>query len=166
LKREGHFYYKCFVASDGVEIAGFLKACGLFRGFSEPNLLILSKVFVEKKIPAGTPIFVQNMVADALLVIKLGVVELSLGSGQNRCSLTAGDSFGELALLFGGQRAVTATAVTDCEILELTRRQFAALQRQKPQLCAKTILGIVRVFSERLASSRSHLIDLLVQGAR
>ncbi len=158
------------MASDNVETAALLKACSLFRGFTDPGLLVISRITVGKKIPAGTPIFVQNMVADAMYIIQVGVVELSLRSSQGKEAplgrLTTGESFGELSLLVGGHRMVTATAVTDCELLEISRRQFANLQKQKPQACLKLILNIVRGFGERLNACRNQLIGVLVSGIR
>ncbi|RME26115.1 MAG: cyclic nucleotide-binding domain-containing protein [Deltaproteobacteria bacterium] len=153
------------MADDAVSRAEFLGGCELFRGFSETGLLIVSRICRQKSIPASTPIFVQNMVSDSLYIVKSGKVALSIKarSGAERiCGyLSPAESFGELALLFEGRRQVTATAVEDCELVEITRRDFAALQKQKPQACLKLMMNIVNEFGKRLASAGGVLSSLL-----
>jgi len=143
-----------------------LKASPLFRGFTEPGLITFSKIARERTIPRGTPIFVENMVAESLFILKSGVVHVNLrqAEGQERVldKLAPGDSFGELSLLVGGHRMVSAMAETDCEIVEITRRDFAALQKQKPQACIKLMLNIITRFNTRLAAAKEHLKPLLL----
>lgn len=142
-----------------------LKACNLFRGFSEAGLTLIAKIVRARSIPAGTPIFVENMVAESMFIIRMGVVHLSIknASGQDVVldKLTTGEAFGELSLIIGGHRMITATAGTDCELLEIPRRDFAKLQKQKPQACLKLMISIVNQFGKRLAASRDHLKPLL-----
>ena len=155
------------MADDAVSRAEFLGGCPLFKGFSETGLLIVSKICRQKSVPASTPIFVQNMVSDSLFVVKAGKVALSIktrsGSEKVCGYLSPGDGFGELALLFEGRRMVTATAVEDSELIEITRRDFAALQRQKPQACLKLMMNIVKEFGGRLAGGSGVLWSLIAE---
>jgi CRP/FNR family transcriptional regulator, cyclic AMP receptor protein len=143
-----------------------LKACSLFRGFTDPGLITFAKIARERTIPKGTPIFVENMVAESLFILKSGVVQLNLrqSDGQEKVldKLLPGDSFGELSLLVGGHRMVSAMAETDCETVEITRRDFANLQKQKPQACIKLMLNIINRFNARLAAAKDHLKPLLL----
>jgi len=142
-----------------------LKACNLFRGFSENGLNLVGKIARERTIPAGTPIFVENMVAESMFIVKMGVVHLSVKTPTGKDvvldKLTTGEAFGELSLIIGGHRLVTASAGTDCELLEIPRRDFAKLQKQKPQACLKLMIAIVSQFGKRLNASRDHLKPLL-----
>ncbi len=53
-----------------------------------------------------------------------------------------GEVFGDLALLAGGRRTATVTALTDCELLVLERRDFLQFLRQQPEV-AINLLGVV-----------------------
>jgi CRP-like cAMP-binding protein len=143
-----------------------LKACPLFRDFTDTGLLVISKLIRERNIQAGTPIFVENMVAESLFLVKSGVVGLSVQSNDGRQvtlqKLVPGDTFGELSLLIGGQRMVTATAKTDCGLLEIPRQDFARLQKQKPQACLKLMINIVRHFGDKLSAAREHIKPLIL----
>jgi CRP/FNR family cyclic AMP-dependent transcriptional regulator len=152
--------------SMSVSNADVLKSCLLFRGFSETGMLLMGKLSRDRNIPAGTPIFVENMVAESLFVIRSGVVRLSIKSPDGRDhpleKLAPGDGFGELSLLIGGHRMVTASAETDCELLEIPRRDFAKLQKQKPQTCLKLMINIVKQFGKKVAAASEHLKPLLL----
>lgn len=143
-----------------------LKACPLFKGFSEAGMLLMGKLARERNIPAGTPIFVENMVAESMFVLKNGVVSLSIKSPDGRDhpleKLAPGDAFGELSLLIGGHRMVTASAETDCELLEIPRRDFAKLQKQKPQTCLKLMINIVKQFGKRIGAAGEQLKPLVL----
>ena len=154
------------MSNDAVAHTSTLKVCPLFRGFSDSGILMMAKISRERSIPKNTPIFVKSMVAESMFIVKLGVVHLSVKtkSGRDKVvdKLAPGDVFGELSLLIGGHRMVTASAGTDCELLEITRRDFAKLQKQKPQACLKLMMNIVNQFGVKLAACRDHLEPLLL----
>lgn len=77
--------------------------------------------FTEVSITAGTNFFEADQPADKLYIVKEGCVELLDGrSGQVFACLTAGQPFGEQAILSGGVRSATARAKEDTICLELT----------------------------------------------
>lgn len=147
-----------------------MKACPLFKGFSEPGLAMMEKIARERKIPANAPIFVEDMVAESMFIVVLGIVRLSIKSadGQDHVLevLAPGEAFGELSLLIGGHRMITATAETDCEVLEITRRDFATLQKQKPQACLKLLMSIVSQFGKKVLACKDHLKPLILTQIR
>jgi len=158
--------YKLAMAADSTSYVPALKACSAFRGFSDAGYLMMAKISRERDIPEGTPIFVQSMVAESMFVLKLGVVNLSIKGADGKEhlleKLAPGDAFGELSLLIGGHRMVTATAGTNCELLEIPRRDFARLQKQKPQACLKLMMNIVNQFGSKLAACHEYLTPLLL----
>ncbi len=75
----------------------------------------------EVSFAAGSLLFEAGQRADKLYIVKTGVVELlDSRSGQIFATLTAGQPFGEQAVLAGGVRSATARAQQDTVCMELT----------------------------------------------
>jgi len=143
-----------------------LGSCELFGGFNEAALSAVIESMKARTFPAGTPIFVENMVADSLFVVQKGQVSLSIKSSDGKDNpfvvLDPGQTFGELALLIGGKRMVSATAASQCNLLELHRQEVAKLFAQKAQVGLKLMMVIVNQFGKRLAGCRPHLKTLIL----
>jgi CRP/FNR family transcriptional regulator, cyclic AMP receptor protein len=140
-----------------------LQRAPLFKDFTETGLKIFAAIAQEKAIPAGTPIFVENMVGESLFIVKSGTVRLTQNSGEGERELGilgAGEHLGELALLAKSVRLVSAVAATQCEVLELSQRDFARLQPQKPQACLKLALAIAADVAARVGETRDLLREL------
>ena len=87
-----------------------LKACPLFKGFSESGMAMMEKITRERKIPANTPIFVEDMVAESMFVVMMGVVMFLVGLTHHPTVVGVGhrlDPPGQptLVLLPAGRRA-------------------------------------------------------------
>jgi CRP/FNR family cyclic AMP-dependent transcriptional regulator len=143
-----------------------LQKCTLFREFSETGLNIFAAIATEKSVPAGAPIFAENMVGDAMFIVKSGTVRItSRGGGDGTlATLGPGEHLGELALLARSVRLVSAVAETACELVEITQRDYYRLQPQKPQACLKLALAIASDLARKLADGREPLRSLV--GAR
>ncbi len=77
--------------------------------------------FAEVSFAAGAHLFEAGQAADKLYIIKQGSVELlDSRSGQIFATLSAGQPFGEQAVLSGGVRSATARAKEDTVCMELT----------------------------------------------
>lgn len=140
-----------------------LQKAPLFREFTETGIKIFAAIALEKAIPAGSPIFVENMVGESLFIVKSGTVKLTQKSADGERELAtvgAGEHLGELALLGQGVRLVSAVAATACEVLEITQRDFARLQPQKPQACLKLALAIAQDLAHKVADNRELLREL------
>ena len=143
-----------------------LQSCSLFREFSETGLNIFAAIATEKSVPAGTPIFAENMVGDAMFIVKSGTVRITSRGGGDAtlATLGPGEHLGELALLARSVRLVSAVAETPCELVEITQRDYYRLQPQKPQACLKLALAIASDLARKLADGREPLRSLV--GAR
>ena len=88
--------------------------------------------------PNGQVIFRQDEPGDSMFIVVKGRVklEVSLSDGQDRLVdyLGVGEHFGEMAMLTGGRRVVTMTAVMDSELLELGQDAFQRLLLTTPGL--------------------------------
>jgi CRP-like cAMP-binding protein len=141
-------------------VAEALQQSSLFRGFSETGIQIFASIATEKSLPAGAPLFAENMVGDSMFIVKSGTVRITSRDGQEERTLTlvgAGDHLGELALLARSVRLVSAVADTDCELVEITQRDYYRLQPQKPQACLKLALAIAADLARKMAEGRDAL---------
>ncbi len=146
-----------------------LQKAPLFREFTDTGLRIFASIALEKQVPAGSPLFVENMVGESLFIVKSGTVRITRKAGDGEKELgTAGpgDHLGELALLAKSVRLVSAVAATPCEVIEITQRDFAKLGPQKPQACLKLALAIAQDLALRVAEAREQLRELSAAPAR
>jgi CRP-like cAMP-binding protein len=135
----------------------------LFKDFTETGLRIFATIAQEKAIPAGSPIFVENMVGESLFIVKSGTVRIiqRAADGERELAvLGAGEHLGALALLGKSVRLVSAIAATPCEVIEIAQRDFARLQPQKPQACLKLALAIAGDLAANAAENREALREL------
>lgn len=143
------------------DVIQVLKACPLFRGFTETGLQIIGSIAQHKTVPPGTPLFVEQMIGESLYVIGEGSVKLSVRGPQgDEIFLTrvdSPDSLGEAALLRPGPRQCSAIVETPSSVIEITRRDVASLQRSKPQACLKLMMGVVDLVGERLREADQDL---------
>lgn len=151
--------------------ARYLSLCPLFQGFSKTGLEIFGSVGIERVVPQGTPIFVENMVGGSLFVIAEGFVRICLrdSSGKDRplAVLREGEHFGGLSLLTpGNNRLVSAIAETEARVIEIRHKDFVKLQGQKPQACLKLLLSIATELGRDLNESRETFRSLLLAGVR
>ncbi len=144
-----------------------LRDSPLFKGFTETGLNIIAGICAQRTYPHGTPLFVENMVADSLLVIADGKVSLSTRGKQNEDlhlgELGVGDWLGELSLINTGQRMCTATAITSVIAYEIRQGDFQKLLALKPQACIKLLMAIVSTFGQKVVDNKDALRSLLTR---
>lgn len=142
-----------------------LKASPLFAGFTDTGLTILAAITAPHNYPQGTPLFVENMVSDFMLIIVEGKVSLSTkdksGAELSLGELGPGDWLGELSLIGTGQRMCTATATTLVKALEIRQADFQKTLALKPQACIKLLMSIVTRFGLKVADNKDALRSLL-----
>ena len=142
-----------------------LRECPLFHNFSATGLNLLGNIARLKYLDEGTPLFVENMVAESFFIVVSGsvVINASDPNGQPlpMVTLTRGASFGELGAICSGRRMCSALAEVDCEVLEISRRDLGALQQSKPQACVKLMTNINEMFASRLRDSQDEFNKFL-----
>jgi CRP-like cAMP-binding protein len=146
-----------------VTVIEALQRSVLFKDFTETGLRIFATIAHEKSIPAGVPLFAENVAGESLFIVKTGAVRLALKTPDGERELAVvgpGDHLGELALLGKSVRLVSAVAATPCEVVEITQRDFVRLQPQKPQACLKLALAIAADLAARAAEARDLLREL------
>jgi CRP/FNR family transcriptional regulator, cyclic AMP receptor protein len=151
--------------ASGTDPVAALKASPLFAGFTETGLSILAGITAPHSYPQGTPLFVENMVSDAMLIIVEGRVSLSAKDTKNADvtlgEIGPGDYLGELSLISTGQRMCTATALSPVRALEIRQADFQKMLSLKPQACIKLLMSIVSKFGQKVADNKDALRSLL-----
>ncbi len=142
-----------------------LKESPLFKGFTDTGLQIMAGITTERTFPQGIPLFVEDMVADTLILILEGKVALTT-RGKNGQPVSIGELgrrefLGELSLIQQGQRLCTATAATSVSALEIRHADFHRLLASKPQACVKLLMGIVAQFGEKVSRNKEAFKALL-----
>jgi CRP-like cAMP-binding protein len=112
-----------------------------------------------KRVPAGRTIFLKDEPGDGLYGISSGRVAFTVESADGKeltlNVLSAGQFFGEIALLDGRGRSATAVARDACELLFISRTEFMAFLRERPE----SMMPIVELLCERLRLATDHLAD-------
>ncbi|MBF5040888.1 cyclic nucleotide-binding domain-containing protein [Aggregicoccus sp. 17bor-14] len=142
-----------------------LKACPLFKGFTDTGLRILGGVAKARAFPKGARLFAENAAGDSMLIVEEGTVRLSAqnGAGEDVAlgDVGAGEPLGELTLVKPGPRLCTATAVSDVRALEIRHEDFQRLMTEKPQACIKLLMGMVTHFGQKVRDNREPLRSLV-----
>jgi len=137
-----------------------LKNIPIFSSLSEMHLGELSEIMLEKTYRKNQVIFDQGDPGNSLIVIKSGLVKISLVDSNNHefiiKTFSVNDYFGEMSLLDGGSRSATATAVEDTQALIIFRENFINLIQKTPAMT----LGMLTELSSRLRTTTENISNL------
>lgn len=140
-----------------------LRRSALFKDFSDAGVRTLAEIALEKSIPAGAPLFLENTVGESIFLLKSGTVRITqrVGDGERElANVGPGEHLGGMALLAKSVRLVSAIAVTPCEIVEIAQRDFYRKAVEKPAACLKLSLAIAGDVAARIAENRELLREL------
>ena len=147
------------------EIARVLSDVFLFRDLSEAERMIIAPFMEQRQLQAGATLFREGDDAEAFYVVLEG--EMRISRGKTRLTdVGAGGVFGELALARPTRRSATVKALVPTTLYQLTRQDFHAILRQKPDLAARLYLSFVDVVGERLRdlTDRLAMIERVASG--
>jgi CRP-like cAMP-binding protein len=94
---------------------------------------------------ASELIFSEGTPGEFMCNVLNGEVELSQ-NGRLITTLSKGDIFGEMSVINDTDHSVTATAKTDCEVVQLNRRRFLFMIEQTPNFAIK----VIKILAARL----------------
>jgi CRP-like cAMP-binding protein len=148
-----------------IDVVQLLKSTELFRTFTDTGIQIMASIAEAKTIPAGTPLFVENMIGDSMFIVAEGRVRLAVRAADGRdltlSVLAAPATLGEAAILRSGPRLCSATADVQSAVVEISRRDVAQLQRSKPQAVLKLMMSVVDLVGERMRGVEGELREYL-----
>jgi pyruvate,water dikinase len=106
-----------------------LKQIPLFAGLSTEDLAKVQSLFKERRFAPGETVTKEGSGGAAFFLIESGEAAVMV-RGQPRPAMRAGDFFGEIALIDGGERAATVTAVGELVCHGLTYWDFQPLVKE------------------------------------
>lgn len=126
--------------------AAMLAGVELFEHLGEDDRARLAESIRAKVLKAGDVLFRTGDPGEALFIVLDGEIELFIrdNAGQKIPLTIAGPGqlFGELALLDRGPRTATAEALTDSELLSLSRDDLVALFQKTPTAALHLLAGM------------------------
>lgn len=121
----------------------------IFSTLSRRHLGRVAGIASARRCPARSALVRVGTSPDAFYVMLSGSARVDVPGRP--VALTAGDFFGEMALIDGEPRAATVTALTDVLVLMIARAKFLELLAAEP----KVALAIMATLSRRLRDAES-----------
>lgn len=94
-------------------------------------------------IAAGATLFAENSAGNTMYFVAAGEIALTRG-GRPLDMIRAGEVLGEMSLLTGDPRSATATARTDCEMIELDGAAFSGAIQKTPDFALMLLAILIK----------------------
>jgi CRP/FNR family transcriptional regulator, cyclic AMP receptor protein len=118
-----------------------LQKCALFAALDEEERRELAAYAHVRSFAAGESICRLGDRGDTMMAVAVGTVRVSLPTAKGKelilADLPPGELLGEIALLDGRPRSASATALTNCELMILERRDVLPFLERNPAACLK-----------------------------
>lgn len=131
-----------------------LKSVPIFSELGRGDLSRLARLMVPRTVKAGEAVIEEDDQAAGFFVVSSGKLEAER-NGRTLATYGPGDFFGEMALFEGFPRSATVRAVEDSECLAMTRWDFTAELKNRPQIAVSMLPVLVR----RLREADERLAD-------
>jgi CRP-like cAMP-binding protein len=118
------------------EATTLLAEVPLFADLEPAELDLIAMAMEERTFAAGEVVTVEGDAADGFFVIAGGQAEVTV-QGRPVRTMATGASFGEIALLTGGERTATITATTQLRCYGISPAEFRPLVEGNPTLAWK-----------------------------
>jgi len=132
-----------------------ITALPLFDDIPRSHRAELARLADRISVPAGRVIARQGELAHEFFVIIDGDVDV-MRDGELVNALTAGDFFGEIALVGDPHRTATVVATSDVELAVLGRREFRTMLARCPDVAATVLASASRRVVASLRALEMH----------
>jgi len=143
--------------------ASVFRRVSLFSELEAGELEALSQLATSRHVPAGAAILREAEPGDQFFVLVKGEVKVFVDSPDGRevvlTHLQAGEFFGEMALLEGESRSASVSALSETELVALSRNDFFAVLSRDFSLTRK----ILKTLSARLRRANEVIESLALQ---
>ena len=136
-----------------------------FQYLDKPETAVVTEYLQCRSVSAGEVLWHEGDASDTAAFVVDGKVEIKKqtefpGKHVIVGIYGQGSIVGELCLLSGERRAVSATALVDTSLLMLSRAQFDRLLEEHPDLGVKLLKGMFLALSTRLRKSFERLASV------
>jgi CRP/FNR family cyclic AMP-dependent transcriptional regulator len=137
-----------------------LRSHPLFRDLPPGVIEHLGSYMKTRGVARGTSIFAKGDPGTGLMGVLAGAVKVSVASADGKDIVLnvfrEGDIFGEIALLDGRPRTADATAMSDCELIVIERRDFVPFLSSQPDV----MLKFIEILCSRLRRTSEQVQDI------
>lgn len=134
-------------ASDPYSLSLFPPGHSLLHEFPQHIVTELLREARSISLAKGEVLFARGDLGESCYLVRRGVIKVSIASssGEQRIMTLHGRGaiVGELAMIDGLPRAVTAQAVSDCQLAAITRTAFMACMTKHPEMSQALITILV-----------------------
>jgi len=113
-----------------------------------------------KRFAAGETVFTMGASGQSMMAIAEGTVRVTMHTPSGReitlNDMQAGEIFGEIALLDGGERSATVKALANCTLVVVERRSLLDVLRHNPQLSVR----LIELLCHRVRRSDQRMIEI------
>jgi CRP/FNR family transcriptional regulator, cyclic AMP receptor protein len=117
----------------------------LFSGFSQREAAALARQLEDVDVREGKVLTREGTLGSEFFILVEGRVAVDR-DGRRIAEMGPGDFLGEVALVLGGTRTATTTALVPSRVLVLTRRAFRGMLEQHARVESK----VLRALAERV----------------
>jgi CRP/FNR family transcriptional regulator, cyclic AMP receptor protein len=143
-----------------IDKLAILRNHSLFGQLDVDALNRLASYAHTKSVRPGATIFERGDPGTSLFAVLRGTVKISNRSSNGKDAvlnmISAGGIFGEIALLDGQSRTADAFAASDCELMQIDRRDFVPLLTQNPEIALK----LIEVLCSRIRRTSEQVEDM------
>jgi len=118
-----------------------LKSIWLFSSCTGAELRKIRASLDALTVPAGKVLVEEGRIGQEFFIIVDGKATVSR-NGRKVATLSAGDHFGELALLDRRPRSASVTSTTHLDVLVMSQRQFNGLLESVPTIARKLLSAL------------------------
>jgi CRP/FNR family cyclic AMP-dependent transcriptional regulator len=127
-----------------------LRSVPLFASLDDAAATELRDLLTTENVSAGTQLFYKGDSGDAMYLIEMGRVRISITDEDRKeitlAELAQGDFFGEMSIIDGRQRSADASVIENGRFAVLSRPNFLAFVRSNPDVA----LGMLGALTDRL----------------
>src|SRR4051794_35866606 len=113
----------------------------LFSSCNAKELKSIARLTTGLRLPTGTVVTRQGAIGHQFAVITEGTAEVAIDD-RVVATLGAGDFFGEISLLDGGDQTATITATSDLAVEIIGHAEFTQFLRESPSVTRNIMRGI------------------------
>ena len=143
----------------GIDRVEIFKRSLIFSSFEEEEVVVLSKLAVERSFKSGEFIFWEGDASNWFYILAEGRVKAVKHTASGKEFIIAffgpGEIFGEVAVFEGKPYPATAQALTDTKVFGVKTEDFLQFLSKRPGIA----LGIINVLAGRLRDAQGRLKD-------